>query len=223
MSRPAKTRGAVHTTAKAGPEAADHVLLHRLLFFSDAVFAIVLTLLVLELRPPEVASESQLGAALLAMSPRLQAFAASFALVSVFWLAHLSIMRRLAVFDRPTAWINLIFLFSIALMPFASALLGRYSLAGPAWRIYCMILIAASLAQTALLLSIYRDHGRLIVGAVAPREFAYRLVRGLAPAMVFTTGLALGYAGRSDLAALCWLLFAPIMFVARLVGPRKPG
>jgi uncharacterized membrane protein len=210
----------VRPPPNAAQDAADSVLLHRLLFFSDAVFAIVLTLLVLDLRVPEVAQQSDMTAALAAMSPNLTAFAASFALVSVFWMAHLSITRRLIAFDWLIAWLNMAFLFAIALMPFASGLLGRYGLMGPVWRIYCLVLIAASAAQTALLLAIVRDRGRL-VGGMAPREFAFRLLRALSPALAFGTGLTLSYAGRPYLAAFCWLLFPPILIVARLLAPRR--
>ena len=52
------------------------------------------------------------------------AFFASFALVSVFWAAHMVITRRLQVFDWPTVWANMLFLLSIALTPFAFSLIG---------------------------------------------------------------------------------------------------
>ena len=71
-------------------------MVDRMLFFSDAVFAIVLTLLVLELRPPEASDDAGLAIALKALSPKFFAFAASFALVSIFWTAHMAITRRLA-------------------------------------------------------------------------------------------------------------------------------
>jgi hypothetical protein len=50
-------------------------------------------------------------------------------------------------FDWAAAWVNLIFLFTIALTPFVSSLLGEYSVFGHAWRIYCIALIAVGAAQ----------------------------------------------------------------------------
>jgi uncharacterized membrane protein len=199
---------------------ADATVVHRLMFFSDAVFAIVPTLLALELRAPEAASEDQLPAALLAMAPSLVAFAGSFALVSVFWAAHLAMLRRLIVFDWRIAWLNLAFLFTICLMPFASSLIGRFSVFGQAWRIYCGVLVAASLAQAALLLAIFRGGGKL-TGGIEPSELRYKLLRALSPALAFGAGLALSLAGAKAIAAQCWVLFVPIMLFGRFVVRAK--
>lgn len=198
----------------------DTTTLHRLMFFSDAVFAIVLTLLVLELRPPEVA-ESGLGQALIGMAPHFVAFFSSFGLVSIFWLAHLSILRPLTTFDWPVAGLNLVFLLVIALMPFVSGLIGEYGTNGESWRAYCVVLVAASLAQTALLLTASRDKGRLF-GQMDGREKARRLARALSPAVVFGAGLALSLNGQPGLASVCWILFLPIVIAIRMLfGTRK--
>src|SRR5690349_20892447 len=111
--------------------------LSRLLFFSDAVFAIVLTLLVLELRVPEAEGDQQMLDALIGQSSHFIAFGASFALVIVFWAAHVAIMRRINEFDWPVAWSNALLLLVIAAMPFASALLGEGRAFGVAWIGYC--------------------------------------------------------------------------------------
>lgn len=202
-------------------EREDGHVLHRLVFFSDAVFAIVLTLLVLELRPPAIHAEADLLPALRGMSRHFIAFASSFALISIFWAAHMSIMRRIVVFDWLVAWLNLLFLFTIALMPFVSALIGEHGVVGAAWQAYSVVLIAASVAQCALLLALIRDRGRL-VGGVSPRAVRYRLLRAASPGIVFSVGLTLSLSGRPGLAALCWVLFPPILWLARLLfGPIK--
>jgi hypothetical protein len=85
-------------------------LLHRMMSLSDGVFAIVLTLLVLDLRLPPGFSDATLFSGLIAITPKLVAFLTSFAIVGVFWAAHASVMRRLLAFDWPTAWVNLVFL-----------------------------------------------------------------------------------------------------------------
>lgn len=196
-------------------------MLHRLVFFSDAVFAIVLTLLVLELRPPEARSQAELLAALGHMTPHFVAFASSFLLISIFWAAHMAIMRRLTLFDWPVAWLNLGFLFTIALMPFGSAMLGEHGAMGLARRVYSMVLVAASVAQCALVLAINRDKGRL-TGGVPAADINYRLLRAASPGIAFSVGLALSLAGQPGLSSFCWLLFPPILLIAqRLYGPKK--
>ena len=97
-----------HHTSEAG----NIRLLERMLYFSDAVFAIVLTLLVLELRMPTDITEANLFRGVLAMEPKLAAFAMTFALVSVFWIAHLTITRALTQFDWVAAWVNLCLLYT---------------------------------------------------------------------------------------------------------------
>ena len=203
--------------------AADARMVERMLFFSDAVFAIVLTLLVLELRVPTVEGDAALADALRGLTAKFVAFGASFALVAIFWAAHMTITRRLAVFDWPVAWLNLIFLFTIAVMPFVSALIGEYGAFGLAWRIYCVTLVAASLAQTVLVLAVMRDKGRLI-GGIAGREIAWRLSRALSPGIAFGTGLWLSYNGEPGLSALCWILIPVVMVFARLIlNPGRGG
>jgi len=151
------------------------------------------------------------------------AFAGSFAVISIFWAAHLAITRRMVVFDWPTTWFNLAFLFAIALMPFGSSFLGADGAEGAAWRIYCAILIGASFAQTLLWLFLSRDRGRLI-GGVAWRERAYRTVRALSPGIAFIVGFWAVGTGFANYSVLCWVLIFPIMLLAGLLfGTRHPG
>ena len=196
-------------------------LLERMLFFSDAVFAIVLTLLVLELRLPPGIAEANLFRAVLAMEPELAAFATTFALVSVFWIAHLTITRVLKQFDWIAAWVNLIFLFTIALTPFVSAMLGEYSVFGNAWRLYCMELIAVGIAQMILFAVINRGKGRL-VGGVSRRVFWHRLIRASSPFLSFAILLVLSLMGFARLSFyLCWVAIPAILILARVAfGPR---
>jgi uncharacterized membrane protein len=197
-------------------------LLERMLYLSDAVFAIVLTLLVLELRLPPGVTDANLFQGIRAMEPRLVAFVTTFALVSVFWIAHVSIARRLTKFDWPVAWVNLLFLFTIAMTPFASTLLGDYSVFGNAWRFYCLELIAIGVAQIVLFLVIWRDRGRL-VGEVSRREYWHRFVRAASVGVAFAIALATSLAGLTRLSFyLMWVLVPAILIGARLLlGPGR--
>jgi uncharacterized membrane protein len=187
-------------------------LLERMLFFSDAVFAIVLTLLVLDLRLPAGVTDARLFRGVLEMAPKLVAFAITFALVAVFWIAHISIMRRLTVFDWLVAWVNLFFLFTIALTPFISTLLGEYSVFGNAWRLYCLVLVAVGSAQFVLFLAIYRGNGRLI-GGVGRREFWHRLTRAASPAASFAVLLVLSLMGFTRSSFVLSFLIVPTILV----------
>jgi uncharacterized membrane protein len=197
-------------------------MVHRLVFFSDAVFAIVLTLLVLELRPPEGRTNRELLEGMRELSPHFFSFALTFVVVAIFWAAHMQITRRMVVFDWPSAWLNLAFLLAIALTPFASAMIGEHVSTGVAWQVYCATLIAGSLGQTALWLCLSRDKGRFI-GGVDSRERAYRTLRGLSPAIAFGAGYASMMMGYGAFVVWSGALIPVIMGLAALLfGPRRP-
>lgn len=204
------------------PEAtSDHAALQRMYNVSDAVFGLALTLLVLDVRPPEGNTSAELIAGLQALIGPMIAFAGTFTVVSFFWLAHLSNLRRMIRFDWPTAVVNLVLLFCVALMPFASAMLGRNSRALVSWEIYAAANIATSLSQAALWMVVTRDGGRLL-GGVGWRERYYRLMRGLSPGIAFAIGYLLAVKGRTDLVPLSPLLIIVVMVLARLIfGPKR--
>lgn len=96
--------------------------------FSDGVFAIAITLLVLEIRVPE-GDEGRLGHELLAIWPSYAAYAISFLTIGVMWLHHHHLMMFLATVDRGLLYRNLALLAVVGFLPFPTALLARYSTA----------------------------------------------------------------------------------------------
>ena len=201
-------------------ETLDERLLHRLLFFTDAVFAIVLTLMVLDLKPP--AFDNPLGdpMAIRGMEQHFFAFLMSFAVISIFWLAHLSTTRRMVHFDWPSAVANLAFLFPICLLPFATGWWGREIVAGFPWGMYCAVMTVTSIANIVLVLVVTRDGGRLM-GGVAPGETRYRVIRAASPGIAFGTGVVLLLAHQVLLAQFCWVLIPILLGLAtRFLKPR---
>lgn len=101
----------------------------RIEMFSDAVFAIVVTLLVLELRTPALHDENsttELFSALLAMKQKFISFALSFLFVVMLWVAHNIWYRSLVRTDTTVMWINNLFLLLVCFIPFPTALIGEY-------------------------------------------------------------------------------------------------
>ena len=93
------------------------------------MFAIALTLLVLDLRLPlgaEIHSEYDLWRALLALSPRLIAYLMSFMTLGIFWVAQQTQLSSFARSDRNLAWIQIGFLLAVSLMPFSTGLLAEF-------------------------------------------------------------------------------------------------
>src|SRR5260221_11792162 len=94
---------------------------------SDGVFAVSLTLLILDVRPPE-GGASQLVHGLVLIAPRLGTFALSFAIVAYYWLGHHPIFASLRGVKGALIWAKLVFLFNICRVAFSAPVLGRYSL-----------------------------------------------------------------------------------------------
>jgi len=105
--------------------------LDRLTSLSDGVFAVAMTLLVLDLRVPvglaaSKASEHGLWDALLKLGPSFAAYLLSFTMLGTFWLAQHTLLSIFERCDRTLTWIHLGFLFVVSLLPFSAALLAHY-------------------------------------------------------------------------------------------------
>src|SRR4051812_43795441 len=97
--------------------------LERLILFSDAVFAIAITLLVIEIKIPEIhgdVSDSVLLRSLGHLVPKFVGFLISFMLIGIYWSAHHKLFGFVTSYNRRLIFLNLLFLFFIALMPFST-------------------------------------------------------------------------------------------------------
>ena len=103
----------------------------RLILFSDAVFAIAITLLVIEIKVPEVEkeliSDAAIGKGMAHLIPRFVGFLISFLIIGLYWTVHHKVFVFVDNYTNKLLWLNLFFLFSIALMPFSSGLYGEYA------------------------------------------------------------------------------------------------
>jgi len=103
--------------------------LDRLAALSDGIFAVAMTLLVLDLHVPvsgAIHSEGALWAALAKLWPSLEAYLMSFLTLGIFWVGQQTQLNHFARSDRNLTWIHLGFLFTVTLMPFSTALLAAY-------------------------------------------------------------------------------------------------
>jgi len=97
---------------------------------ADGTFAIVMTLLVLELAVPVIHDPTnvELSHALASMWPKFLAYTLSFLVLGVFWLIHHFLFDSITYYDARLAWLNILFLLFVALVPFTTSLLGEYFL-----------------------------------------------------------------------------------------------
>lgn len=185
-------------------------LVDRMITFSDGVFAVALTLLALELRPPDGVDGAAFWGQMLGRMPQIASLLISFALASLWWLVHMAAMRELRTFDWPTAICNLVFLFFIVLLPFAGATFASNVQGEAPLALYWMINAGASFAMTLTFLVMSRGRGRLL-GGVGSGERALRLFQAIAPGIVFALGAYWAMNGQIWWSRFCCVLLAPLM------------
>jgi uncharacterized membrane protein len=122
----------------------------RVLAFSDGVFAIIITLLVLEIHVPDLTAGQSLTAALHEIRPSFVGFLISFVICGMYWVSHRDMFALVRRTDRGLVWLNLLFLLPISLLPLGAALIGRYNDDPVALRVYGIVLVAIALMRTVI-------------------------------------------------------------------------
>jgi uncharacterized membrane protein len=120
----------------------------RVAALTDGVFAIVLTILVLEIAVPEDLSSQSLLGTLEGLRPTLVAWIISFLITGVFWVVHRDLFSRVKAVNRDLVWLNLLFLLTVSLIPFAASVLGKYPEEPIALHLYGAVMIAATVMRT---------------------------------------------------------------------------
>lgn len=139
--------------------------LDRILFFSDAVMAIAITLLVIDLRVPEISRG--LGPALRGLWPNYLAYVFSFFIIGSYWLSHHRFFRPIRRYDDRLALMNLLFLFFVALIPFSTRVISQYPGTRIAVVLYSLNILPLGILSYVQVRYAYRD-GRLIEAAYDP-------------------------------------------------------
>ena len=120
--------------------------LARLEAISDGIIAIVITIMVLELRPPADPD----WRVLLSRWPDFAGYLVSYGVIAIYWVNHRHIIRRASAVGERIVWMNILLLFSLSLVPFATAYIGRTGLAGFPMAIYAGVLMACGASFGAL-------------------------------------------------------------------------
>lgn len=213
--------GTHETEEDPHPEHQIDLGLERIIFLSDGVFAIAMTLLVIDLRIPEVAAAAtsdQVIAALGELRPRIFAYALSFTIIGFYWIAH---WRRFKLIDRADpglAYLNLLLLAFIAFIPFPTSLIGEHGDLPITVVIYAVTLSAAGLLGFVTWL--YAVNAGLVM-ADAPKDLVHSgAIRGLAvPFVMLSSLLFLPLVGTS-VVEISWLLVLPAQVVLARLARR---
>ena len=111
---------------QSDPDRRGYLTTDRLEALTDGVFSIAMTLLVLELRVPLPSEAAQIGPVLFAMWPIFLGYLASFVNLGIYWVGQNNQFHYIRYTDRLFLWMHLCFLFFVTLIPFSTAILGRY-------------------------------------------------------------------------------------------------
>lgn len=186
----------------------------RLINFSDAVIAIAVTLLAIDIRIPRIEDTALLGPAVLNLLPQIAIFALSFIVVASFWYSHHRLFRLIDRYDDRLLWLNIIFLMGVAFLPVPAAALGEHGPEQPIVLFFAVCYIFISLAEYALWHHASRRH-RLIDPDIPAHSIRYISLRLLIPSLIFTLSAAIALFNPL-LAMLSWLLnFAAFMLLER--------
>ena len=173
----------------------------RIVAFSDGVFAIAITLLVLALEIPGTSDD--LWASLWAQRGDLLAYALSFAVLGRLWLAHHRFFSVLERFDGTLMGLNLLYLAFVAIVPFTSELLGEHGEESPPVIVYAASMFSVSLAFSAQI--VYATRAGLVKPELRGIEGRFASPASFLVAAVFLASIPVALL--SPLAAtLMWLL-----------------
>ncbi len=185
--------------------------LERLIFFSDAVFAIAITLLALTIQLPAGTPtggdvpDSVLAAALSQTGKKILSYVISFLIIGIYWISHHRLFRRVRRYDSRLIMINLVLLMSIGFIPFPTSLVSEYG------NRTAVVVYSSSVALVGLLTALmwiyiaYR--GRLLDAPLPRREWWVTLARLLLAPAIFLVSIGLAFIN-PELAKYSWALSA---------------
>jgi uncharacterized membrane protein len=150
----------------------------RLSLFSDAVFAVLITVLVLELRPPD----SPTFKALLSLWPTWLSYAVSYVFIAIVWTNHHHLLRYATEATPRLIWFNFAHLFSVSLLPLSTAWMAVSRLAPQPVAFYAAVFFLVNVTYIALVWDLI---GRESVKDVSPRERKIMRFRSIATLCMF--------------------------------------
>jgi TMEM175 potassium channel family protein len=184
--------------------------LDRMIFFSDAVFAIVITLLVLPIAiDVELPGSGGLAHAVWSLWPRMLSFALSFLVIGQFWTVHHRMFEHVRRYDLRLLWLNLLVLLAVSFLPFPTSLLGTHSTATDRFPVvfYAASLAAVSLTLTVMLLYVLWADG-LVDEHFDRAEIRHLRLRGAVTTGPFVVSVGAAFLGLW-VAILFWVVLVP--------------
>jgi uncharacterized membrane protein len=192
----------------------------RLATFTDGVYAIALTLLVLNVRVEDLRNEDSTAAmwrALGELTPDLIAFAIAFVLLGRYWIAHHDFYSSLAAIDRGLIGLNVTYLIFVAFLPFPTSLVGEYEENPVALLVFALVLAAISSMETTMFVHAHRRG--LLLTRLSPAVFRWGMLASLAPVAVFLVTMPFAFLSTTGV-LLSWAVLMALL--SRALGRIAP-
>jgi uncharacterized membrane protein len=193
----------------------DSLGLERLVFFSDAVFAIAITLLALDIRlPPGEGrlTNQELLSRLLGLGPAYLSYAISFLVIGSFWMAHHRMFRTVTSYDGRFVFLNLFLLMSIAFVPFPTSVLSEQG-NRTATIFYALTIVVVGLLSTLMWWYALRGN-RLVAAALGHQEARRKVLRSLIVPTIFLLSIGIAFVN-DEAARYSWISIALVSFALR--------
>ena len=189
--------------------------------FSDGVFAIAITLLIIDVRPPHSAP-GELGGDLVSIWPSYAAYVVSFAIIGIIWVNHHDIFKQVVAIDRPLLFLNLFLLLTVAFLPFPTVLLADYLRSGAnshiAAAVYSVNMTAIGLAFIAMWTYLARVPALLDPGVGAGGARLARRSAAIGP-MLYAISIPLAFVS----ALACLIVYAALALYFAIVFTISGG
>ncbi|MBL1290160.1 DUF1211 domain-containing protein [Streptomyces sp. For3] len=190
----------------------------RLTALSDGIFAIAMTLLVLDVRVPPGLSPEGFRDAVRGVLPDLGAYALSFMILAAFWRDHRRIVELVPRFEGPSLKFALFWLGTIALIPFPTALLSEYASEPLAVAVYAGAVCVTNLVELAVLRTGLRAARHS--DPATERDARFVAADLVGTALVFGATIPLAYVLSPAVAMWCWLALLPVKVTTGLRSQR---
>ncbi len=193
----------------------------RVSFFTDAVFAIAMTLLVVSIEPPTLTgdpkSPSVMGEALQELWPEIFSFFLAFLLLARYWLAHHALASTLDHIDRTLAGLTLCYLAFVAFLPFPTALVGEYESNAVSSMLFAAGLTIISGLETVMLWHAMRS-GLTRTWPVPRPAYRHALLQSALPVLLLAASVPVAVAS-TIAATVMWILAIPLGWVIDRLSP----
>jgi len=190
----------------------------RVLTLTDGVFAIIITLLVLELHVPDLAAGQSLRDAIREVQPSFVAFTISFVVVAIAWAGHRDLFALIRQTDRSLVWLNIVYLFPLSIIPFGASLLARYDDDPVALKMYGILLLALTVARLAIWVYATGTHAHLLLRPIDRRS--RRAAIALIGLPGFAYAIAIFVADRSPTGSLLIYAGVPVVYLISITLVR---